>query len=233
MKQGDIITLVAVLGGGYAAYWYMTNYGPNGAVHNAAGAKVGMSYWDSWFGSSTPATQIPAVQPMTNQLLPGSATIAPAPLNPPPPVNTTPSAPPTAVTTNPVTNTPVDTQAVNANLTALTNALITASNGNSQSQMNADNWSFFLSQIRGQALSAEDFHIAFPFITDTNRGFNMTAQQFATAVLGALGPGMASGPGISGIGAQVRVPSMSFGSNRGGGTPVLSAMRSRKGGYIQ
>jgi hypothetical protein len=51
----DIMKYVLIGGGLYALYWYVTNYGPSGAVTNAAGAKVAASYWDTWFGGAVAA----------------------------------------------------------------------------------------------------------------------------------------------------------------------------------
>lgn len=56
MNKKDIILYASIAGGAYLVYWYVTNYGPMGAV--SAGA---MSYWDSWFGQSA-ATLLPVNQ---------------------------------------------------------------------------------------------------------------------------------------------------------------------------
>lgn len=60
MNKNSIITIVVIAGGGYLLYWYLQNYGPNGAVSVAGGAG---SYWASWFGGATTTT--PAVTSST------------------------------------------------------------------------------------------------------------------------------------------------------------------------
>lgn len=54
--MGDMMPVLLIGGGAFAAYWYATNYGPSGSVTNAAGVKVAPSWWDQWFGAVTPAT---------------------------------------------------------------------------------------------------------------------------------------------------------------------------------
>jgi len=39
----NIMPWLMIGGVAYAAYWYLTNYGPGG--------KVGPTYWDMWFGN--------------------------------------------------------------------------------------------------------------------------------------------------------------------------------------
>jgi hypothetical protein len=43
----DITSILLMVGGAAAAYWYITSYGPNGAV--SAGA---VSWWNTWFGTT-------------------------------------------------------------------------------------------------------------------------------------------------------------------------------------
>lgn len=50
MNKNDIIKYVAIAGGAYALYWYLTNYGPGGAV--SAGS---VSWWSTWFGGTVAA----------------------------------------------------------------------------------------------------------------------------------------------------------------------------------
>ena len=42
--------MLVVAGGGFALYWYLNNYGPNGAV--SAGS---LSWWSQWFGTAAGA----------------------------------------------------------------------------------------------------------------------------------------------------------------------------------
>jgi hypothetical protein len=48
MKTDKIVTMLIVAGGGYALYWYLSNYGPNGPIATAGG----VSYWTTWFGAA-------------------------------------------------------------------------------------------------------------------------------------------------------------------------------------
>ena len=56
MNKNDILKYALIGGGAYALYWYVTNYGPQGSVNNAAGQKVLPSYWDTWFGTTATTT---------------------------------------------------------------------------------------------------------------------------------------------------------------------------------
>jgi len=55
MKKNNMMTMVLVVGGIGAAYWYLTRYGPNGAAYNAAGQQIAPTWWDTWFGGATGA----------------------------------------------------------------------------------------------------------------------------------------------------------------------------------
>jgi hypothetical protein len=51
MNKDQMIKWGVIIGGGVLAYWYVTSYGPHGAV--SAG---NVSWWDTWFsGASAPA----------------------------------------------------------------------------------------------------------------------------------------------------------------------------------
>lgn len=51
--MGDMMPVLLMAGGAFAAYWYATNYGPTGAVMNAAGVQIAPSWWNTWFGTTT------------------------------------------------------------------------------------------------------------------------------------------------------------------------------------
>jgi hypothetical protein len=51
----EMMMPLILVGGGLVLYWYLNNYGPNGAVTNSAGAVVGQSWWQSWFGGTAAA----------------------------------------------------------------------------------------------------------------------------------------------------------------------------------
>lgn len=60
---GDMMPVLLIGGGAFAAYWYATNYGPSGAVMNAAGVKVASSWWDGWFGATAAASTTTGAAP--------------------------------------------------------------------------------------------------------------------------------------------------------------------------
>ncbi len=80
MKKDNMMTMVLVVGGIGAAYWYLTRYGPAGAAYNAAGQQVAPTWWDTWFGGSA---QVVAQQPPVNTGT--SVTQTPAGTTTPPP----------------------------------------------------------------------------------------------------------------------------------------------------
>jgi hypothetical protein len=75
-KEGgsEVMTVVLVAGGGLAVYWYITNYGPNGAV-SAGNA----SWWQTWFGGAPAQAAVP---PATQPVMPLGPT-NPTPINVP------------------------------------------------------------------------------------------------------------------------------------------------------
>lgn len=83
--KSSLITALIVGAGGFAIYWYVTNYGPNGAV--SAGA---VSWWNTWFGAT-------AALPAPGPVQAGSGTPAPGTTTTQPPAQSTP--PPAAQTT--------------------------------------------------------------------------------------------------------------------------------------
>jgi hypothetical protein len=79
--SNNMMTMVMVIGGLGAAYWYLTRYGPNGAAFNSAGQQVALTWWDSWFGGAAAqaaTAQVTTVSPATVTQTPGGAT-QPAP----------------------------------------------------------------------------------------------------------------------------------------------------------
>lgn len=217
MNKNNIIMILAIGAGGYLAYWYVTKHGPNGAAYDANGNQIAPTWWDSWFGSSPSAPVLApgqttgggsgagAVGTQQQQNIPGQ-----------PASTTTPVLPPAA--------TPKFTDTA---LQALRDSMYNASGH--QTSLNADNWSYFMTQaLAGNALTADQFVAAFPNITATDRGGNMTADQFLVAVYKSQHGGAA--PGMSGLGMIVRSPSMA---------PSMAFSNARrgaftgKGGYIQ
>jgi len=72
--KGNMMTLLLVAGGGLALYWYLTNYGPTGAV--SAGS---VSWWNSWFGTGQAQPQPSAVTAPPTTILTSTPTPAPTP----------------------------------------------------------------------------------------------------------------------------------------------------------
>ena len=60
MKKNDLIMYAAIAAGAYGLYWYVTNYGPSGAVTDANGNPIpgAVSYWNSWFASGSSSGEI-------------------------------------------------------------------------------------------------------------------------------------------------------------------------------
>lgn len=206
MNKNDLIKYAAIAGGAYAVYWYITSYGPTGAV--SAGHA---SYWDTWFGG---ATAQPQTQPQPGAQVPVGYPNQPV-SSPPPntqPVLTQPSQPP-AATIN---------QGVKQQIIAASNAA-GANQPGSQIQGGyaiPDIWSYFWQQVTGRTITTQQMSQAF------NNSAPMTLDQFMTAIAGI---------GLSGIGHIVQapsaptVPSMNFGGSfrrpgmRGmGGRPAIN-----------
>ncbi len=85
-KDGNMMSIVMMVGGLGLAYWYITRYGPQGAAYNAAGQQVALTWWDSWFGGATAATQATTTTTTTG---PTTVTQTPAGSTTPPPSTTT------------------------------------------------------------------------------------------------------------------------------------------------
>ena len=86
-KDNNVMTMVLVLGGLGAAYWYLTRYGPNGAAYNSAGQQVGFTWWQTWFGGVT--AQAVAQTTTTTTTSPATVTQTPGGATQPPPSATT------------------------------------------------------------------------------------------------------------------------------------------------
>jgi hypothetical protein len=138
----------------------------------------GYLLWNWW--TSQPATTTPAVStsvsPTATPVQAVSSTVPPVPL-----------VPVQAAT-------PASAPVTSGSLSA---ALISAAG--SSSQLNADGWSYYLTQLSGVALTPQQFSNAFPSLTATNRGPTMTAQQFVQA-LAAAGLSAPAGYGLNGLG---------------------------------
>jgi len=198
MNKNDIIKYLAIAGGAYLAYWYVTNHGPNGAVYAADGTtKVNPSFWDSWFGgtatptavapSAIPPATLTAAQLAAKQLADAQAKcIAPNQWN----------------GTNGVCVPPVQTTSATTLINHVASQILAKANANNSTQYDADQWGYFYNQIY-TPLTPNQFGAAFP----TRPSGNMTAAQWVTAV--ATSQGWTDTTALSGMGDIVRVPSIS------------------------
>lgn len=182
--MSGMMNLVLIAGGAYGAYWYITNYGPGGSVKNAAGAKIGPSWWDSWFG--------PAPQPAQTALPPGTGTVvmpnANTGSNMVVPVNTTGTV---------GTGTPTGVPAPVVNTTALRTELLAHATTNGawmvpvQSGLTMDQWSYSYNLIRPPITGAiADAMVA---ALGGNRAVLMTVDQYIILL-------QSTGWGLSGVG---------------------------------
>jgi hypothetical protein len=71
-SSSGMMTALILGGGALAVYWYLNNYGPNGAV-----SASNPSYWQSWFG--TVAAPAVTAAPIANTLGPVTQTQTPTP----------------------------------------------------------------------------------------------------------------------------------------------------------
>ena len=224
---GDNTTMLLVIGAGAVAlYWYLNNYGPNGAITNSAGQVIGLSYWQTWFGGATTTTATTvatSTTPVTSVTTPANPTPITTPQQP---VVSQPS------TTVPVTATPTNPIAATSSVDPAT-ALITQSGGNPNAQYNVDQWNYF------------SYQLGWPTLTPTQSGNvaaaaggdnPMSVSQYLTAMQSAglpIGPilymqtlgGGTSQPGMQGI---VRVPATGMGGGMGGGMGMSFGGRAPK-----
>lgn len=161
MKKDDWIMWLAIAGGAFAVYWYVTRNGPGGAVYDANGNAIpgALSYWDSWFG-----TAVATAQPVTGTTATGTATapastLVTAPVTVPVSTPTSTSTPalapvPTLIgsagtigaPTGPATPLPASTAAM---LDPTSNALVNASGGNPSIQLTASQWNWYWTHTFG------------------------------------------------------------------------------------
>jgi hypothetical protein len=190
MNKDQMIKWSLIVGGGVLAYWYVTNYGPNGHVSTGTA-----SWWDTWFGAGTPA---PVARQTTTTNTTGAATQ--------PATATQPTT--QAVVTQPSYTAPVVTvnqdvkqQVVAASGVAGANQPGSAIQGG---YAVPDIWSYFWQQVTGKTITPQQMGQMFPTSAP------LTVDQFMAALPTA---------GLSGIGAVVSVPSapslpsMSFGGS--------------------
>lgn len=127
MKTKDIFTYVMIAAGAYGVYWYITNYGPQGAVNDTTGKPIpgNVSWWNSWFGTSTTAPQVQPPSSPSNQ--------PPATQNQPPATQNQPPATPQTLVVGGVSS----------------DQLLSRAGLPPTGKLNASQWNWYYGQISG------------------------------------------------------------------------------------
>ena len=183
MNKDQMVKWGLIVGGGVLAYWYATNYGPNG--HVATGA---ISWWDTWFGAGTPA---PA-----QATTPGAAATITGPVT-----QATPQTTITQPVAGPVITAPVNTQ--------VKQQILAAASGNSAitgGYAIPDVWSYYWQHVTGKTITPQQMVQMFP-PTPTGTGAPLNLDQFLAALPSVGLSGIVSVP------SAPSVPSMSFGGS--------------------
>lgn len=208
MNKDQIIKWLAVAGGAYLVYWYLTSYGPDGSV-----AEGHASYWSTWFGGATAG----AVAAGAGAAAPAGTTGAGA------------GAGTGAGATHPATSTP-------AQPVTLKDKILSAARVTAGATMSADQWNYYRNIVAPPALTGEQFGNAFPdprgsgSAGDPNAA--MTVDQFLARISAAGLSGVGS---IVRVQSAPSIPSMSFGGSLR--RPNLQGLRRNApgmgGGYVQ
>lgn len=154
MNKKTIITVGLVVGGGYLTYWYLTNYGPSGAV-----TAPGQSWWDQWFGTAAPQVASGYHAPVAT----GS-----------PVLMTTPET--TAV------NVAASAQVPESSVQTL-RQLVTAAAA-PETSLNIDGWSYYVNQVTGKPLSPQTVDIMLTSVStrDTKVSLDQYIQLLTSAL---------------------------------------------------
>ena len=242
MNKNDIIKYLAIAGGAYALYWYLTNYGPSGAV--TAG---GVSWWNSWFGGSVAAPATTTTTTTTNGSGAGAGSGVPGTLTPAQQLAAAQSACVAPNTWNSLTQScapavdytgtlvpayaaygPGDTTAPNtgAPSTVETAMILQNYGGNASDMLTATKWASY----RPMPLSTAQFSSAFPgaaATTPMNLGTFMNALYKAgLAGVGMVVPTNQGMGDVVGVGSRPSIPTgmgMAF-----GGRPIPSMFRTKE-----
>lgn len=170
--MGDLLKYGLLAVGGYLLYQNFIAT-PAAAVASTAPPATG----------STTGTSSLSLSDLVNAIK-NAVTPTPAATTTPPPASTTTASPAAAAT--------LSAQLVTA---AKDNTFFIAQNG----QGNADEWNFYLAQLRPPGLSADQFAAIFPGMTATDRGPVMSADAFVSKI-------QAGGVGLGAV--QIPVPLM-------------------------
>jgi hypothetical protein len=223
MNKNDIIKYLAIAGGVYAVYWYINNYGPNGAVYDTTGNAVQPSYWSTWFGTAAPVTpgqtpaQIAAAQALiTAQATGNQAAAAKAAAD----KLAADQAAQVAASSSAAIAAAQAAEAKALTGASLRASLMKAANVPEGSFLNVDQWSYYYNQIK-TPLTSDQFQTAFltPVWTGANianatapmpvdRAAPLTVDQYLQK-LGTVG---LSGLGdVVPVGSRPQIPMMTFG----------------------
>lgn len=211
MDKNDLMKYGLIAGGLFAAYWYVTSYGPNGAVKNATGQPVNESWWDSWFGGGTATTQPATTTPPApqTQLPPGTPSVYRPNQNVP--ITT---APPVQQPQQPIVSQPAPPTPTQTGPMPIRESLLRASG---VTTLNADQWNYYYAQITGNPQPYDLF-------TPNNRGELITVDTYLSRRVSA---GLTGVGDIIPVGSSPGLPSMSFGGSlkRQGAMATLAGLR--------
>jgi hypothetical protein len=184
MNKDQMIKWGLIVGGGVLAYWYVTNYGPNG--HVATGA---VSWWDTWFGATT-TTPVPATSPGT-----AVATLPTAAQPNRQPVVTQPTNAPSAATSQ------------------VRQAILAASSSDPAIKGGyaiPDIWSYYWQKATGRTITGQQMGQMFPPVAGTTTGAPLNLDQFLAQLPSA---GLAGVGAVVTVPSAPSLPSMSFGGS--------------------
>ena len=189
---GTLLELAAVVGVTYAVYaWLKTQCADPASLLQGTSP---CSMFDNIFGLTAP---VASVSPATGSSLAPAQTVAsqPAPALTPAQqqgafTQALASSNPPSLSSPPVITGPGGTDALSLILQTLA--------GGSGVVLNVDGWNYYLNTLPGFLNDSSAFSAAFPNLTATDRGPNMTASQFIQAMVagGLVAP---SGYGLTGL----------------------------------
>jgi hypothetical protein len=224
-------------GGGFALYWYLTNYGPNGAAYDATGKKVNHTWWDSTpFGAFDPNAQIysPATGATATGTVPTAST--PATVNAP---STTPVSTgiPTvyqgggnATTPGTITSPPTIAPIASSGMTAaafkarMLQTAIDTTTGNVYLNLNVDQWEWYRALFLPVSRPLDEL---IPIVGgDRTKLIDLDTYVAALTQIGLFGP--------TGMGDIVPVPSLpSFRGSKFAGARIQRSSSMARKGWVQ
>jgi hypothetical protein len=201
MKKNDTLMLVAVLGGGYLLYWYLTNYGPNGQAVPGSG----QTWWDQWFGGmgsgagtgsgAGAGAAVPpgaAIWPNASAVSAGSGSGSAGTGS----TGTNTGTNTSTSNTNQGSNEDGGYAPVNSQPPATLYALIAQAAGGDHFQYNAHQWNYYRNMVAPPDLTPQQFGLAFGAQDQVPMSLTQFLQRLQSAGL----------VGMSGLGEVVAVP---------------------------